>query len=117
MKTLKLTFGALAAGLVLASGCGREHIWINRDVTGDGIPDVLFTKGKNNEICRLEVGKIDGTTENFKSYNFNDVQYFKDKQDNAYFFNGKNFQYAPAWKKIGFSPQTNRLKYISEEAQ
>jgi len=110
MNTLKSTFGALAAGLVLASGCENTTQIIGRgDYNGDSIEDFALGDPATGKIEYINIGKGNNeytVLEREKTTDRQDwiarvnskVIFYDSKTEKVYFFDGQGLTEAPKWK-------------------
>ncbi len=91
---------ATAAGLItIVNGCSQPEIEQNKDLTGDGIPDVMINIKYGPQAGKwLFIGQKDGTYLRTKECDNDDdqsVKYFKSDSGAVYFFNGKFYTQSP----------------------
>ena len=81
--------------LTLASlvGCSRPNIEKNRDLTGDGIPDLIVHIEDDFQHGRwLFIGQKDGSFIRATEYKDSNVKYFKTDDGKVYFFDGEFYR-------------------------
>ena len=91
-----LLIGGLAT---ILSGCGSEPVLEqNKDLTGDGIPDVMVELKDEwgNKNRWLFIGKGNGIFVRTKEPSAGkSTKYFKDDEGKTYFFDGENYKLSP----------------------
>jgi hypothetical protein len=87
----------LAGGLVsMLGGCFGPHIEQNKDLTGDGITDIIVKKNGFGNGCWLFIGQKDGGFVRATEHSgVEDIRYFKTDEGTIYIWDGEFYRVAP----------------------
>jgi len=83
-------------GLVaVLSGCPSPSLEKMKDLTGDKIPDAIFSTYGPGHGTYLYIGQEDGRFVRAKQYTHEGVKFFKTDDGVAYFFDGEFYKPSP----------------------